>query len=137
MNKLLVAIVAFSVFSGYAHRQFSTVANVESELRQEKAKNEAIQGKLQAVTSPLSKDVVPIQEICAVPESYLHKKITIQGTLISPIRFASPFTDFPLEEGACLIHCVFRMNDVDPKVRRLLSTFGAKESIRLNGSVVT
>lgn len=119
-----------------AVKRDNEITLLRGQLSDERNKVKAIEEQLHTLLPPPLNLPIPIKEICAVPEMYLGKEITINGRLVQSVFFNEPFTQFRLFDQACSVFCAFVTKELDPQARRELSSFNDRELVNLSGRLV-
>jgi hypothetical protein len=90
--------------------------------------------ELGIIVPPADANIIPVDELCTVPELYLDKIVTVRGGLFGHPSFREPVSSFTLAgRPQCLISCQFKKTELDPRYRRLLSMASLGQSILVTG----
>ncbi len=127
MRKLPIVLMGSSLLFGCGIsrqevvKKDNEITSLRGQLTEERNKVKALEERLDTLIPPPPNQAISIKEICAVPDMYVGKEITIKGPLVQPVVFNEPITNFRLFNRGCYVFCAFITKfiwAVSPKSRR-------------------
>ena len=113
----------------------SQVQSIQQELDVERRKLQELTLKLRTLQPPLEGKAVPVRELVALPDEYLHKEVLVEGRLVAEALVRDPVGYFVLSalDSNQVIQCYFKLQDLDPNSRRLLTAKQPYTKMRVLG----
>jgi len=142
MRKLPIVLMGSSLLFGCGIsrqevvKKDNEITSLRGQLTEERNKVKALEERLDTLIPPPPNQAISIKEICAVPDMYVGKEITIKGPLVQPVVFNEPITNFRLFNRGCYVFCAFITKELDPKTRRELASLNGRENVNLSGRLV-